>query len=409
MTTPNRGAEAGREPVQAPRDEPAPTPSAISTAGPAAPPSPPRPVREQALATRVSWILGGALLLALALILGKVLSHFATALAWAIILAVSLWPVHRRIRARLGNRPKTAAWLTMLLVTLGVVVPLTLITVLLVREVETLSRDLRGDLSTRMVVLEDAIIKLPFVGERLREALVVLREDSGAAVRAVASEHVTRVLSVAGQTAGAITRTLFNVVVCLFTAFFLFLHGDTLAAQLRAAGTRVGGPRLEVILQHVGLTVRAVVYGLVMTAVVQGVFAALGFWVAGVPFPLLLGALTMVLSFVPMGHAVVWVPAALYLALETKYWVALGLALWGAGVVASIDNVIRPVFIGVRTGIPLLLVFIGVLGGILSFGLVGIFIGPVAIAVALALWWEWMGTPIEPSLQTGVPSKRAER
>jgi predicted PurR-regulated permease PerM len=69
--------------------------------------------------------------------------------------------------------------------------------------------------------------------------------------------------------------------------------------------------------------------------------------------------------------------------------------LWGAGVVASIDNVIRPVFIGVRTGIPLLLVFIGVLGGILSFGLVGIFVGPVAIAVALALWWEWMGTPVQ--------------
>ena len=383
MTTPNRGAGADREPAPLPRVEPAPAP-------------PQRPLRDPTLATRVSWILGGALLIGLALVVGKVLSHFATALAWAVILAVSLWPVHRRIRARLGDRPKAAASLTMLLVTLGLVVPLTLLAMLLVREAETLSRDLRGDLSSRVVVLEDAITRLPFVGERLREVLVVLREDGGAAVKAVAGEHVARVLSVAGQTAGAITRTLFNLVVCLFTAFFLFLHGDTLAAQLRGAGARVGGPRLEVILQHVGLTVRAVVYGLVMTAAVQGVFAALGFWVAGVPFPVLLGALTMVLSFVPLGHAVVWLPAALYLALEAKYWAALGLALWGAGVVASIDNVVRPVFIGVRTGIPLLLVFIGVLGGILSFGLVGIFVGPVAIAVTLALWWEWMGTPPEP-------------
>lgn len=380
MSTPKPGAPLEREPLH--RPEATPPPAGRSSRDPANP-------------MRVSWLLGGALLIALAVVVGQVLSHFATALTWAVILAVSLWPVHRRIRARLGDRPRTAASLTLLLVTLGVVVPVTIITVLLVHEVETLSHDVRGDVGEQMAALEKEVTGLPYVGDRLREVLVVLREDTGAAVKSVAGDHVARVLSVAGQTAGAVTRTLFNIVVCLFTAFFLFLHGDSLAAQLRAAGTRVGGPRLEVILQHVGITVRAVVYGLVMTALVQGVFAALGFWVAGVPFPILLGALTMVLSFVPMGHAVVWVPAAAYLVLESKYWVAAGLVLWGAGVVASIDNVIRPVFIGVRTGIPLLLVFIGVLGGILSFGLVGIFVGPVAIAVALALWWEWMGTPVQ--------------
>ncbi|MBY0277589.1 AI-2E family transporter [Candidatus Binatia bacterium] len=380
MSTPQPGAPLEREPLYRPE---------------AVPPVAGRSARDPANAMRVSWLLGGALLIALAVVVGQVLSHFATALTWAVILTVSLWPVHRRIRARLGDRPRTAASLTLLLVTLGVVVPVTIITVLLVREVETLSHDVRGDVGEQMAALEKEVTGLPYVGDRLREVLVVLRADTGAAVKSVAGDHVARVLSVAGQTAGAVTRTLFNIVVCLFTAFFLFLHGDSLAAQLRAAGTRVGGPRLEVILQHVGITVRAVVYGLVMTALVQGVFAALGFWVAGVPFPILLGALTMVLSFVPMGHAVVWVPAAAYLVLESKYWVAAGLVLWGAGVVASIDNVIRPVFIGVRTGIPLLLVFIGVLGGILSFGLVGIFVGPVAIAIALALWWEWMGTPVQ--------------
>lgn len=377
MSTPRPGAPIERDAL--PRPE--------------APPAGSRPVRDPGSAWRASWILGGALLIGLAVVVGQVLSHFATALTWAVILAVSLWPVHRRIRERLGDHPRAAASLTLLLVTLGVVVPVTAITVLLVHELETLSSDVRGDVGQQMEALEKEVTGLPYVGERLREVIVVLRQDTGAAVKSMAGDHVGRVLSVAGQTAGAVSRTLFNIVVCLFTAFFLFLHGDSLAAQLRAAGTRVGGPRLEVILQHVGITVRAVVYGLVMTAVVQGVFAALGFWVAGVPFPILLGALTMVLSFVPMGHAVVWVPAAAWLVLQSKYWVAAGLVLWGAGVVASIDNVIRPVFIGVRTGIPLLLVFIGVLGGILSFGLVGIFVGPVAIAVALALWWEWMGTP----------------
>jgi len=387
---------AGREPervVRVPADAPAPS-------------APPERSGEGFVATRVSWILGGALLLALAIVVGKVLSHFASALTWAVIVAVSLWPVHRRIRARLGERPTLAASLTMLLVTLGLIVPLSTIIVLLVREVETLSRDLPGEVPNHMAVLEQVLTSLPIIGERLREAFVVLRQDSGAAVRAVAGDHVGQVLSVAGQTAGAVTRSLFNLVVCLFAAFFLFLHGDSLAAQLRGTGLRVGGPRLEVILQHVGITVRAVVYGLVMTAAVQGAFAALGFWVAGVPFPVLLGAATMILSFVPMGHAVVWGPAALYLLLQGHYWAAAGLAVWGAGVVASIDNVIRPVFIGVRTGIPLLLVFIGVVGGILSFGLVGIFVGPVGIAVALALWWEWIGQPLEPSSGAGPSGPR---
>lgn len=378
-----------------------------SAAEPPHPPGvPPRAPSDAVLAQRVNWLLGAALLLALAFVVYQVLSHFTAALAWAVILAVSVWPVHRRIRARLARWPGLAAFVTILLVTLGIILPVTTIGMLLVRELEALSRDLRGDLSEQVAVLERTVSSLPLVGEPLREALVLLRQDSRAAVKALVGDHGDMVLSFAGQTAGAVSRSLFKLVVCLFAAFFLFRHGDSLAAQLRTAGLRVGGPRLEVILQHVGLTVRAVVYGLVMTALIQGLAAAIGFWVAGVPFPWLLGALTMVLSFVPMGHAVVWVPAAVYLLLDQHYWAAAGLAVWGAGVVASIDNVVRPVFIGVRTGIPLLLVFIGVLGGILSFGLVGLFVGPVAIAITLALWWEWIGMPPEPVLQGGTPAKR---
>lgn len=383
--------EAARVPERPPLG--APPTSSMPPPGPAGGDAEPEvDPQDPVLARRVSWLFGAALLASLAVVVLQVLSHFASALTWAVILAVSLWPVHRAIRARVG-RPPLAAFLTLLLIILGVVLPVAGLTVLLVGELEALSRDLRGDLSDQVAVLEGAVVKLPLVGESVREALVLLRQDTRAAVRAVVGEHGDMVLAFAGQTAGAVTRTLFKLGVCLFAAFFLFLHGDSLASQLRMAAARVGGRRLEVILQHVGLTVRAVVYGLVMTAVIQGICAALGFWVAGVPFPALLGALTIVLSFVPLGHAVVWVPAALYLLLEGHYWAAAGLAAWGAGVVASIDNVVRPIFIGVRTGIPLLLVFIGVLGGILSFGLVGLFVGPVAIAVTLALWWEWIGMP----------------
>jgi predicted PurR-regulated permease PerM len=343
----------------------------------------------------VSWIVAAALLVSLAVVVVQVLSHFAAALTWAVIITVTLWPAHRWIRLRLGLRPGAAASLTTLLVTLGLVLPVSVITLLLVREIETLTLDVESSLTTQLEALQQVAARLPVIGEAASGALEVIREDRSRAVKALAGENNERMLALARDTVDAISRNVFKLGVCLFTMFFLFLHGDSLAAQLRLAGVRVGGPRLEVIFHHVGFTVRSVVYGLVMTAMIQGWLAALGFWAAGVPFPWLLGALTVVLSFVPMGHAVVWVPAATYLLLQGHYVTALLLAAWGAAVVGSVDNVIRPAFIGIRTGIPVLLVFVGVLGGILSFGLVGLFVGPVAIAVTLALWWEWIGTPLE--------------
>lgn len=142
---------------------------------------------------------------------------------------------------------------------------------------------------------------------------------------------------------------------------------------------------------------RAVLYGLVLTALLQGVLAGLGYWVAGVRAPALLGVITVILALVPFGAPVVWVSVSAWLLATGEPWAAAGLAAWGAIVVSQIDNLLRPLVISSATRIPYLLVLFGVLGGISAFGLIGLFLGPIVIAMLLAVWREWVGEQALPA------------
>ncbi len=149
-----------------------------------------------------------------------------------------------------------------------------------------------------------------------------------------------------------------------------------------------------------GGTIRAVVYGLLITAVVQGLLAAVGYAVAGVAAPILLGIVTGLLALVPYGTSVVMVPAALWLLFQGETLAGVGLLLWGTLIVASVDNLLRPLFISGAIRVPYLLVFFGVLGGLVSFGLVGVFVGPVLLSALFALWREWVEDGASPGPTT---------
>ena len=172
--------------------------------------------------------------------------------------------------------------------------------------------------------------------------------------------------------------------------FFLYRSGDALLDQTRRVLHRAIGPRVDHYLHAVGATTRAVVFGLVLTALAQGSLAGLGYAVAGVEGPVLLGALTALLALLPFGAPLVWVPAGVWLLMNGQVVAGVGLLAWGALVVSWIDNLIRPLVISNATDIPFLLVMFGVLGGLAAFGLVGIFVGPVVLAVVLAVWREWL-------------------
>ena len=187
-----------------------------------------------------------------------------------------------------------------------------------------------------------------------------------------------------------IGRRLIKLGVILVTVFFCFRDGDEIIKQLRNGLVHFLGEYQEVYLQAVGDTTRAVVYGLVIAALFQGFVAGIGYAEAGVEAPVLFGAITGILALVPMGAPLVWAPIAIMLILMDKLWQGVALLLWGILVISTVDNLIRPMVISGTSRVPFLVVMFGVLGGLAAFGVVGLFLGPVILAVLLSVWQAWL-------------------
>jgi predicted PurR-regulated permease PerM len=177
----------------------------------------------------------------------------------------------------------------------------------------------------------------------------------------------------------------------LFVAFFFFTWGDRLARGIRIILGRIAGAQAPRLIEVTGATVRGVVYGILGTAIVQGILTTFGLWISGVPRPLLLGLVAGGLSVLPIGAPVVWIPAALWLLAQGHTAWGIILLVYGVVAVSGADSVIRPFFIARGAQLPFLLTMLGVLGGALAFGLLGIFVGPVLLGVGFTLVAEWSG------------------
>ena len=187
----------------------------------------------------------------------------------------------------------------------------------------------------------------------------------------------------------AVTHGLGLLALSIVLAFFFYTGGEGAAAWLNAGMRRVAGERADYLLALAGNTVRGVVYGILGTALVQGVLAGFGCWIAGVPAPALLGLATFFLSVIPGGPVIVWLPAAIWLYHGGATGWAIFLVIWGVVAVGMSDNVIKPILIGKSSDMPLILVMLGILGGAFAFGFLGVFIGPTLLAVAYTVLHDW--------------------
>jgi predicted PurR-regulated permease PerM len=188
---------------------------------------------------------------------------------------------------------------------------------------------------------------------------------------------------------GVLGQGLLQMTLTAFVAFFFYRDGDAIVTRIRAGLAHLAGTLGGDILQTVRNTSDGVVYGLLGTAIAQGVVAGIGFVIAGVPAAALLGAATFVLSLIPMGPPLIWGGAALWLFEQGEGGWALFMVLYGALVISSIDNFIKPLLISRGASLPFALVLLGVLGGVIVFGFVGLFLGPVFLAVGYALLLRW--------------------
>jgi predicted PurR-regulated permease PerM len=345
------------------------------------------PEREAPSVTR-RVILG--LLLGALFILGYlVLNWFIAPAVWAAILAYVTWPAYGRLRRLMRGHAMGSALLMTLLLTAAFVLPLLWLIVLMQHEFVLAYQAASAYMEDGPHRLPNFVLNLPWIGERLQDFLNQVATDPEV-LRAQLTNWARQWQGELGNLVGGVGRNAVKFGFALLTVVFVYRDGENLLDQARRVLRRFLGRRVDGYIVAIGNTTRAVLYGLVLTALAQGALAGLGYWFAGVRAPVLLGALTALIALMPFGTPFVWGTLGAWLLFTDRTMEGIGLLLWGTLVVSSVDNLIRPLVISSATHIPFLLVMFGVIGGLAAFGLIGMFIGPVIVAVLLAVWREWL-------------------
>jgi predicted PurR-regulated permease PerM len=332
----------------------------------------------------LAFLLGGLLVLSYA-----VLHPFIVPVAWAGIIAYATWPPYRQLRAWMRRYPTLAAMIMTLLLTAAFVLPALWLASLLRSEVGIAISAMTAEIRQGTLALPDFIRNLPWIGDALQRLLEQLTGDPEA-FGARMTEWVRQGSDQAVALIGDVGRNAAKLGFALITVFFFYRDGEKVLRQVHQVLHRFLGERVDGYLIAVGSMTKAVVWGLVATALAQGLVAGLGYWWAGVPAPVLLGAITALIAMIPFGTPFAWGSIGAWLLISGDTVAGIGLLLWGALVVSWVDNLVRPLVISNATRIPFLLVMFGVLGGLAAFGLVGLFLGPVVLAVLMAVWREWM-------------------
>jgi predicted PurR-regulated permease PerM len=340
---------------------------------------------ERRFSTRVLGVAGAALLLYL---LARILHPFIGPILWALLLAFLLFPVNRWLRRKLRSRKAAAALLLTIAVTLGIVIPTSLLMLVFVRQAGDLLTRV-SDLATRYQIESPRdLLKIPALGrivqwidERTPLAAAELQQWLINAAKNALELAVSGGRQVLLGAVGAVIGLL----LMLFILYFYFRDGDEMALRMLRL-VPLENSRKGRLIEHLSAVMKAVVFGALATALVQGALVGLAFGVSGLPSPVVFGFLTALAALLPVaGTALVWVPATIALYAAGRPGWALFMLLWGALLVGSVDNFLRPRLISGRAQISTLPVFFGVLGGMAAFGPIGLFVGPLVIALALAL------------------------
>lgn len=326
----------------------------------------------------------------------SVLKYFIVPVVWAAIIAYMTWPLYQRVQRLCNNRSTLSATLMIMSVILIIGLPLIFAIFLLQHEGRNLYYELQKQVFSGHVNVPDFIRQLPFIGKEVSRTLRELNNDPNSIIQSI-QIWIQGHLNYGKILLNEISKNIFKLCFAVMSLFFFYRDGPTILSQVSKALEMVIGPRVHHYLSTISDTTRAVVYGVGLTAIAQAALAGISYFVAGVPNPMLLTIVTFILALIPFGPPIAYTSISLWLFSQGQTIEAIGVMAWGVCVVSTADNVIRPLVISGATQIPFLLIMFGVLGGLASFGMVGLFVGPVILAVLLAIWREWLHeTQIEP-------------
>ena len=318
-----------------------------------------------------------------------VVRPFLGALVWATTLVIATWPLMLRLQAVLGGR----RGLTVALMTIGllliVVLPLSAAIGAIVANSDRIMALAAAVPDFHVPAAPAWLSDLPLIGGPAVERWAKIAGRDAAEIVRLATPYIGRITSWFVDAAGSVGSLLIHLLLTIALAAVLYASGETAAAWCRRFGRRLAGPRGEEVVVLAGMAIRGVALGVGVTAIAQTLVAGAGLALAGVPQAGILSAIILMLCIAQLGPALVMIPATIWLFATGATVPGIILAVF---TVASVimDNFLRPVLIRRGADLPLLLILVGVIGGLLAFGLLGLFLGPVVLAVTYTLLQNWI-------------------
>ncbi len=334
-----------------------------------------------------------------------VLRPFLTAVLWAAILAYSTWPAYRYLHQLFGSRGGAAAAMTVVVAAV-IIVPAVVVGSELVENSAPVIRSIQGFFSQGPLTPPAWLGRVPLIGPDLVQYMTDHALDA-AALAGNLRELLGPAQRLIIDAARSVASGLLELVLSVLIAFFFYRDGAYIARRLQRALERLGGARAIQLLALAGATINGVVYGILGTAFAQAALATVGFLVVQVQGALFLGFLTFLMSLLPMGPPLVWIPVVIWLAVQERIVAAVLLAVWGLFAISGVDNLLKPYLISRAGKLPFILVLLGAFGGVIAFGLIGVFLGPILLALGFNLILESSGrSPVTPQPATEAHSSR---
>lgn len=343
---------------------------------------------------RIEGLVPKALLLLLLLLAGFFFRHFLVPSLAALIIGFATWPLYAYLKTRLQGRETLSATLAILAVTLTLIIPLLIAFVFAVAEVRQWAEWLI-EANREGAALPDWLGSAPGIGPFVApywEKHLAHPGALGELVRLASGEQLGSLYRWLRDLGGATFHSLLMLVFMLITLFFVYKDGSQIVCQLDRAGHALMGERWGRLSRIVPATVSSTVTGMLLVAIGEGVVLGVAYWVVNLPSPVALGLLTGFMALIPGGAPLAFSMASAYLAATGEVTAGVGLFLWGSIELFIVDKTIRPRLVGGPIRLPFLPTFFGLIGGVMTMGLIGLFIGPVLMAMLVAIWREWVNS-----------------
>jgi len=328
---------------------------------------------------------------------------FLSSLIWAAMTVIATWPFFLNLQARLWGKRWLALLVMIVVLLLVLIIPVCFAILTIVDQADDIVGWAKSLAAAKVPPPPEWLQKIPYFGswavEHWQRLSVIDPQELSKMVAPYASQSVGWFVNQAGNFGMLLLHFFFSVVI----AAVLYLHGESAAGAIRSFARRLAGPQGEAVAVFSAKAVRGVALGIVITALVQSTLGGLGLFFAGVPAAALLGAVMLLCCILQVGPGLVLAPAAIWLFWRGEIFTASIFSVW-AIFVCTMDNFLRPFFIRKGVDLPVLLILAGVFGGLLAFGIIGLFIGPVILAVTYKLLRAWVLGTDEPAGQGTAPA-----